>query len=34
MLYDNVDKPVKLEGIPVLSDEEFNNLKEEIKNTH
>ena len=34
MLYANVDKPVKLEGTPVLSDEEFMKLKEEIKNTY
>ena len=33
MLYANVDKPVKLEGTPVLTDEEFNKLKEEIINT-
>lgn len=34
MLYANVNKPVKLEGTPVLSDEEFKKLKEEIKNTY
>ena len=34
MLYANVDKPVKLEGTPVIPDAEFNKLKEEIKNTH
>ena len=34
MLYANVDKPVKLEGTPVIPDDEFNKLKEEIKNTH
>ena len=33
MLYANVDKPVKLEGKPVISDIEFNKLKEEILNT-
>ena len=33
MLYANVDKPIKLEGKPVISDEEFNKLKEEILNT-
>ena len=33
MVYANVEKPVKLEGSPVLSDEEFMKLKEEIKNT-
>ena len=32
MLYANVDKPVKLEGTPVLSDAEFNKLKDEITN--
>ena len=32
MRYANVDKPVKLEGKPVLSDEEFEKLKEEILN--
>ena len=32
MLYANVDKPVKLEGKPVLSDKEFAKLKEEILN--
>lgn len=34
MLYANVDKPVKLEGKPVISDSEFKKLKEEILNTH
>lgn len=33
MRYANVDKPVKLEGKPVLSDNEFNKLKEDILNT-
>ena len=33
MLYANVDKPVKLEGKPVIPDNEFNKLKEEILNT-
>lgn len=33
MVYANVEKPVKLEGTPVLSDDEFNKLKEEIVNT-
>jgi len=33
MLYANVDKPVKLEGKPVISDKGFNKLKEEILNT-
>lgn len=33
MLYANVEKPVKLEGTPVLTYEEFNKLKEEIINT-
>ena len=33
MLYANVDKSVKLEGKPVIPDEEFNKLKEEILNT-
>ena len=33
MLYANVDKPVKLEGKPVISDNEFNKLKENILNT-
>ena len=31
--YANVDKPVKLEGKPVIPDKEFNKLKEEILNT-
>lgn len=33
MLYANVEKPIKLEGTPVLTDEEFDKLKEEITNT-
>ena len=33
MRYANVDRPVKLEGKPVISDKKFNNLKEEILNT-
>lgn len=33
MRYANVDKPVKLEGKPVIPDNEFNKLKEEILNT-
>ena len=33
MLYANVERPVKLEGKPVISDDEFNRLKEEISNT-
>ena len=33
MKYANVNKPVKLEGNPVISDKEFNKLKEEILNT-
>lgn len=33
MLYANVNKPVKLEGKPVLSDVEFEKLKEDIINT-
>ena len=33
MKYANVDKPVKLEGKPVMPDKEFNKLKEEILNT-
>lgn len=31
--YANVDKPVKLEGKPVIPDAEFNKIKEEILNT-
>ena len=34
MVYANVDKPVKLEGKPVISDAEFDKLKKEILNTH
>lgn len=30
MVYANVEKPVKLEGTPVISDDEFNKLKEEL----
>ena len=33
MLYANVDTPVKLEGKPVLSDTEFEKIKEDIINT-
>ena len=33
MRYVNVDKPVKLEGKPVIPDDEFKKLKEEILNT-
>lgn len=33
MVYANVKKPVKLDGTPVLSDEEFDKLKEDIINT-
>ncbi|WP_405315607.1 DUF1802 family protein [Methanobrevibacter sp.] len=33
MLYANVDKPVKLEGKSVISNAEFDKLKEEILNT-
>lgn len=33
MKYANVDKPVKLEGKPVIADNKFNKLKEEILNT-
>ena len=33
MRYANVEHPVKLEGKPVLSDVEFNKLKEDIINT-
>ena len=33
MLYANVNKPVKLEGKPVLFDDDFAKLKEEIINT-
>ena len=34
MLYANVNKPIKLEGKPVIPDNKFNKLKEEILNTH
>ena len=33
MLYANVNKPVKLEGKPVISDAEFKKLKDELLNT-
>ena len=33
MRYANVDKPVKLEGKPVIPDDEFNKLKEKILKT-
>ena len=33
MIYANVSKPIKLEGKPVIPDNEFNKLKEEILNT-
>ena len=33
MMYANVDKPVKLEGTPVLTDDEFKKVKEELINT-
>ena len=33
MRYATVNKPVKLEGKPVIPDDEFNKLKEEILNT-
>ena len=33
MLYANVNKPFKLEGKPVISDDEFNKIKNEILNT-
>ena len=33
MRYANVDKPVKLEGKPVIPDAEFNKIKEAILNT-
>jgi len=33
MIYANVEKPIKLVGKPVISDKEFNKLKEEILNT-
>ena len=33
MLYANVDKTVKLEGKPVIPDDEFNKIKEDILNT-
>ena len=34
MMYSNVEKPIKLEGKPVIPDEEFEKLKEEILNIH
>lgn len=33
MLYANVESPVKLEGTPVIPDDEFNKLKEDILKT-
>lgn len=33
MIYANVDKSIKLEGKPVIPDDEFNKLKEDILNT-
>ena len=33
MVYANVESPVKLEGTPVLSDDEFNKVKKELINT-
>lgn len=33
MVYANVEKPVKLEGTPVLTDDEFNKLKHELLST-
>lgn len=33
MMYANVEKPVKLEGKPVILDKEFNKLKKDILNT-
>ena len=33
MLYANVEKPVGLNGTPVIPDDEFNKLKEAILNT-
>ena len=32
-VYANVNKPIKLEGKPTISDAEFAKLKEEILNT-
>ena len=34
MLFANVNTPVKLEGKPVIPDDEFNKLKEEILDIH
>ena len=34
MKFANVDKSVKLEGKPVISDDDFDKLKKEILNTH
>ena len=34
MLYANVEKHVELKGTPVIPDDEFNKLKEDILNTH
>jgi len=33
MVYANVEKLVKLEGTPVLSDDEFNKIKNDILKT-
>lgn len=33
MIYVNVDKSIKLEGKPIIPDDEFNKLKEDILNT-
>lgn len=33
MIYANVDKSIKLEGKPIIPDDEFNKLKEDILNT-
>lgn len=33
MVYANVSQPVKLEGTPVLTDDEFNKIKNDILNT-
>lgn len=32
MMYSNVDKPIELKGKPVIPDDKFNKLKEEIMN--
>ena len=34
MLYANVESPVELKGSPVISDDEFNKLKDDILNTN